>query len=123
MMPPSARILFPEDEKSNLVAASLHVLVRLLAQLGDRLADETRDVHLRDADAGADLRLRQVLGEAQPEHLALALGEDAHEPLDGGRVLGDAEARILPAHRRTDGPLPLLLVVARAVERDRAVGA
>ena len=79
-----------------------------LAQLRDRLADEARDVHLRDADALADLGLGEVLREAQPQDLALALGQHAHQALDGRGVLGDAEARVLDADR-----------VARAVRRPR----
>ena len=42
------------------------------AQPRDRLADDPRDLHLRDADALADLRLREVLLEAQAQDLALA---------------------------------------------------
>ena len=70
----------------------------------------------------ADLGLRQVLGEAQPQHLALALGQDPHQALDRGRVLGLAEARVLDPERGADA-VAVLVVVARAVERDRAVGA
>ena len=94
-----------------------------LAQPRDRLADDARHVHLRDADALADLGLREVLGEAQPQHLALAVAQHAHQPLDRGRVLGDAEARVLDARTRRRCRRRLLVVVARAVERDRAVGA
>ena len=41
-------------------------------QAHQRLADDPRDLHLRDADALGDLRLREVLPEAQPQHLAVA---------------------------------------------------
>ena len=51
----------------------------------------------------ADLRLRQVLLEAQAQHLALAVGQHAHQPLDGGGVLGHGEARVLHAERVGDG--------------------
>ena len=46
-------------------------------------------MHLGDADAGADLRLREVLVEAQAQHLALAV--EPHQP----RILHSArgEAR------------------------------
>ena len=64
----------------------------------------------------ADLGLRQILREAQPQDLALALGQDPHQPLDRGRVLGLAEARVLDAERDADA-VALLVVVARAVER------
>ena len=55
----------------------------------------------------ADLGLRQVLREAQPQHLALAVGQDAHQALDGGRVLGLAEARVLDAEGGAERPSPL----------------
>src|SRR5688500_6779755 len=61
------------------------------AQPRERLADQARDLHLRDADARADLGLREVLGEAQPEHLALARGDRGHQPLQRRAVLCEAE--------------------------------
>ena len=70
----------------------------------------------------ADLRLREVLREAQAQHLALALGQHRHQALDRRGVLGEAEARVLDAHRVGDA-VAVLVVVARAVERDRPVGA
>src|SRR3712207_7422223 len=42
----------------------------------------------------ADLRLREVLLEAQPQDLALAVREHAHQALDGRGVLGDPEAGV-----------------------------
>ena len=97
-------------------------LVGLVAQPGDRLPDQARDVHLGDADPLADLRLRQVLLEAQPQHLALAVGQHAHQPLDGGGVLGQPEARVLGAEGVGVGVAVLLVVGARPVERDGAIG-
>ena len=50
----------------------------------------------------ADLRLREVLLEAQAQHLALAVGQHAHQPLDGRGVLGDARSpgpRCRPSRR------------------------
>ena len=44
------------------------VILQALAQARERLADQTRDLHLRYADPLADLGLRQVLGEAQRQH-------------------------------------------------------
>src|ERR1044072_3162430 len=79
-------------------------------------------MHLRDADALADLRLREVLGEAQPEHFTLAVAQHGHQPLDGGGVLGEAEARILDAER-LGHPLAVIVVVAWSVERDGTGGA
>src|SRR5918994_328547 len=52
-------------------------LLGLVAQARDRLSDQARDVHLGDADARADLRLREVLLEPEPQDLALAVGQHA----------------------------------------------
>ena len=65
----------------------------------DRLADDARDLHLRDADALADLRLGEVLLEAQPQDLALARRDRAHEVLERRAVLGQREAELLGAQR------------------------
>src|SRR3954452_10600349 len=73
------------------------LLLGLRAQPGDRLADQARHVHLRDADDVADLRLGEVLREAQAQHLALAVREHAHQPLDGRGVLRHGVAVILGA--------------------------
>src|SRR4051794_36713006 len=54
-----------------------------------RLADEPRDLHLGDADALPDLRLRHVLYEAQAQDLALAGADGLHEPVERGAVLGE----------------------------------
>src|SRR5829696_5652398 len=97
-------------------------LVGLVAQAADRLADQAGDVHLGDADALADLRLGQVLLEAQAEHLALAVREHAHQALDRGRVLRDAVARVLGADGVGVGVAVLLVFRARPVERDGTVG-
>src|SRR5215211_6174668 len=40
-------------------------------QLRDRPADQTRHVHLRDAEPAADLSLRELLPEAQAQDLSL----------------------------------------------------
>src|SRR3954453_12213988 len=87
----------------------------------DRLADDARHVHLADADAVADLRLGEILGEAEPQHLAFALAEHPHQALDGRRVLGHGEAGILDSVGRAEA-VALLVLLARAVERDRTVG-
>ena len=54
-------------------------------------------MHLRDADAGADLRLGQVLLEPEPQDLALAVGEHAHQAVDGRGRLGDVIAGVVGA--------------------------
>ena len=71
----------------------------------------------------ADLGLGEVLLEAQPQHLALAVGEHAHQPLDAWR---GPRRRPKPGPRRRRVGEPrrrLVVLVARAVERDGAVGA
>src|SRR5688572_18109726 len=69
------------------------------AQAGERLADQAGDLHLRHADARADLGLGEILDEAQAQHLALARGDGGHEALERGAVLGQAEAALLVAER------------------------
>ena len=77
---------------------------RLLAQLSERAAEDPRDVHLRVADLLGDLRLGQILGEAQPQDLALDLVEDPGAGIDRGPVLDQAERGVVLAdplrHRR-----------------------
>ena len=77
---PAHRALARTDERgAHSVDASpgrwLVDLADRRAQLGQRAAQQARDVHLRDADAGRDLRLRQAFLEAHRDDLALALGE------------------------------------------------
>ena len=59
-------------------------------------------MHLGDADAGPDLRLGEVLVEAQAQHLALAIAEDAHQALDRRGVLGEPDARVVDAFGSED---------------------
>ena len=49
-------------------------------QLLERVTQQARDVHLRHADAGRDLGLREVLAEAQLEHATLAVGQMLNAP-------------------------------------------
>ena len=56
------------------------------AQAPERLADDARDLHLRHADALADLGLREVLGEAQAQHQPLALVEVAAIGVDTASI-------------------------------------
>src|SRR3954447_7211536 len=96
--------------------------LRRLPEPGDRAPDDARHVHLGDAHALPDLRLCEVLAEAQPQDLALAVGEHAHQALDGGRVLGEVEAGVLDPERGRHALALLVLLVTRAVEGDRPVG-
>src|SRR4051794_33437361 len=86
------------------------------AQARDRLADDARDLHLLHADALADLGLREVLGEAQVQDLALARRDGAHEVLDRGAVLGQGEAVLLGSQRVAQRVAALLLAAARRLE-------
>ena len=54
-------------------------------------------MHLRVADLLGDLRLRQVLGEAQPQDLALGVVEDVGSGVDRRPVLDQLEAGVLAA--------------------------
>ena len=93
------------------------------AQARDRLADDARDLHLRDADALADLGLREVLVEAQAQHLALARRDRAHEVLERRAVLGQREAVLLGAERVAEGVAAVVLAAARRLQRGGLVGA
>jgi len=55
-------------------------------------ADEARDLHLRHADAARDLGLREVLDEAQVEHLAIAVVEHAAQGAQRRDLLGAVDA-------------------------------
>src|SRR5947208_4871913 len=94
------------------------------AQSRQRLADQPRDLHLRDADALPDLGLRHVLDKAQAQHLALARADDLHEPVERRAVLGEPESGV----DQSDGVaerVARVLVAARArrIERGGAVRA
>jgi hypothetical protein len=58
-------------------------------------------VHLGDADALGDLALHQVIDEAQPQDLALAVGQLLGDLLDPQRVLDPVELAVGPAVRTT----------------------
>ena len=63
----------------------------------ERVAQDPRDVHLRDPDALGDLALHEILDEAQPQHLALARGEVARDLLEPDHVLDALEPAVLAA--------------------------
>ena len=83
----------PAPRLTSAGAARLAGLAGQLAQTLQRAAQQPRDLHLRDADPLGDLRLREILPEAQEQDLALALGQ----------VLGGREDRRLVV----DQPEPL----------------
>src|SRR2546421_1704910 len=60
-----------------------------------RAADQTRDVHLRDADALRDLRLCEALLKPHAQDLALALRERRQRGLQRGAVVGALVPHVL----------------------------
>ena len=96
------------------------------ARLRERVAQDPRHVHLRDADALGDLALHEVLDEAQPQHLALARASGRRRaarsrarPRRGrgrrrrGRVVGEP-AVLLARHRRVEAGEPRAPSASRA---------
>src|SRR6266516_7173950 len=93
------------------------------ADLLERPADETGDVHLRDPDLLRDLRLGQALEEAQVQDPPLALVEGLEAGREDGHVLGDLVARLLGADRLERVERALLVLARARREGERAVGA
>src|SRR5688572_28928571 len=88
------------------------------AQMVDRPADEPGDVHLRDAHALADLRLGEVLAEAQVQHQPLTLAQAREHVIERDRVLDPAEGVVGAAERVAERPALAVVLAARPVERD-----
>src|SRR5919205_833529 len=121
---PSSVAMSGRDSPSGrTLRGALLARARDAAQPGDRLADDARDLHLRDADALADLGLREVVLEAQPQHLALARRDRPQELGQRRAVLGQAEALLGPADRVAERVSGLVLAAARRLQRGRPVGA
>src|SRR5205809_476239 len=74
---------------------------QLLAQAGRRRAQDPRDLHLRDADAMADLALGHVLDEAEMHHEAVALGEHVAGLAQREHQLATVELDVVAAERVT----------------------
>src|SRR3954463_492750 len=93
-------------------------------QSGDRAPQQSRDLHLAHPDDLADLGLREVLLEAQPDHVTLALRERPHEVFEHRALLGPIVALLDPADSVTQRGAGLLLAaLERRVERRRTIGA
>src|SRR5438270_571335 len=94
------------------------------AQAREGLTDQARDLHLRHADAGADLGLCQVLAEAQLEHAPLAGRDGVEERLEGGAMFGEVETALL-GPEALGQRLARLVVLAStwALQRSGPVGA
>src|SRR6185369_9087394 len=101
--------------RSPVTQASAGVAARR-RQLGDRPADDPRDLHLGDADDLADLLLREVLLEAQPQHAALALVEALEQARDRRAVLGPGQLGVQRAVRVGQRGV-LVVAAARGVQR------
>src|SRR5215207_10678180 len=92
------------------------------AQPLERAADQSRYVHLGDADALGDLGLREVLDEAQVEHDPVAGRQRLQRRRDRRAVLHELEAVVLDADRLRVGLAVPLVAEAVGLERDGVVG-
>src|SRR3954449_8945021 len=96
---------------------ALRVGLDIHPQPREGLADEPRDLHLRDTDALGDLGLRHVALEAQAQDLAVALAEDVEGVVEQDADLRAAELGIGAAERLGQRRV----LAGRLVERARAV--
>ena len=85
----------------------------------ERLADDPRDLHLRHPDDARDLGLREILGEAQAQDLAVALAEHLDGAVEQDAQLGTLELEVAAADRVGQRHV----LARRLVERARAAGA
>src|SRR4051812_24395914 len=101
-------ISVPYTASSSAMRAILERLRGVLAVLraldvhpqpGERLADETRDLHLAHADALGDLGLGQILREAQAQDLLVAVGKDVEGALEQDAHFGAAHLGVEAADR------------------------
>src|SRR4051812_15172714 len=86
-------------------------------QLGDRAADDPRDLHLGDPDDLADLLLGHVLLEPQAQHVLLALVQPLEQAGDRRAVLGARQLWIEGAVRVGQRRVVVLAAPARRVQR------
>src|SRR4029077_4757040 len=97
-------------------------LFQPLPQPRESLADQRRALHLRNPDPLADLGLRQILAEAQPQHQSFAIGDVRQHRSQRRALLGTLESTLLGADR-VGGALARLLAGDRTwrVQGARAV--
>src|SRR5215218_7315892 len=95
--------------------------LELGAHRGERAADQPRDVHLRQADALGDLRLRQSLLEAHAQDLALALRQVVERRTERRAVLAAVELSVLGADR-VHRLAAVVVTAGTGVERQGGVG-
>src|SRR5690242_5340304 len=91
------------------------------AKLGERGAYEPRHVHLRDPDLVRDLRLREVLHEAQIQDKPVPLGQRAQLRRQRGGVLGQLVAGVLAAQLGDRASFLVLVARPRRLERHAVV--
>src|SRR5215210_2856477 len=94
----------------------------VLEQLAERCAEDARYVHLRAADALADLGLGEVLAEAQTHHELLALGEAAQEALDGCGGHDGLDAGVFAAEKFGESARVAVVCLHAAVDRVPGAG-
>src|SRR4029079_4078828 len=87
----------------------------------ERSAQQPRHVHLRVADSLADLALREVLHEAQLEHLPLDLRELAPRAGDRLAILDEVERRVVVTQQVHERGRLAIVADDGSVERRRLV--
>jgi hypothetical protein len=93
-------------------------IVRVVScsERGDGVADQPRDVHLREAHALGDLALEEILLEAQAQHDALSVGQIGEHEVEVGGVFGADVAGVVVRQELRAGAFAFVVVVQRPVE-------
>jgi len=93
----------------------------VLAEHLERLAQEPRDLHLRDAERRRDLGLREPLEEAQVQH-PLLLGSQVFQRLGKrGAIVDEGHELVVFADVLEDAERVATVDVAVALQRDEVV--
>src|SRR6185437_6002596 len=110
----------PAHGERSWSAPGLRPYGQLLPQLVHRARKQSRDLHLRNAERGGDLRLRLVIDEAQHQHFLLALGQG----LDRRAQIGPPLYLLQPGVDEAEcGVAPLAYRVGHALQRVGLVAA
>ena len=91
--------------------------VRGQLQLSEGGPDDSRDVHLSNADDLADLGLREIFAEAQMQHESLASGKSTDQPVEQDGVFSGCVTGVLDRDFQSSA-VRFAVVVARLLERD-----
>src|SRR6476661_4866060 len=86
---PSQRKKGPPRRKNQNPAEESEPSGKMRTQLGKRLGQQARDVHLGDADLLGDLRLGEVAVEAQGKDLLFAVVEGGQGGAEGDAGFGE----------------------------------